>query len=267
MPFKISMQKESREFLRVYPEGTEVDYCMVFQPVGSLSLPEEGHWENDRLYVEDEKQQAIYHCPVRGLSPYACVIWPEGTEKKISCNYIRNRESYINYSHNLCDLIGLETFLLKQQGILLHASFIRWKGRGILFSAPSGTGKSTQAELWKMYEKAEIVNGDRAGIRRREQGWMAYGLPLAGSSCIYRNESAPLSGIVVLRQASENRIRRLAPAEAFRCLYPETTVHQWNRQWVEKVSGLLFQLIGETPIWLLECRPDAESVKLLKNTI
>ena len=150
---------------------------------------------------------------------------------------------------------------------MLHAAFIRWQEKGILFTAPSGTGKSTQADLWEKYEGAEILNGDRAGLRCIEGCWTAFGLPLAGSSYIYRNESAPADTIVVLRQSPENRIRRLGPAEAFRYLYPEVTVHQWHRPWVEKASSMLLDLISHVPVWLLECRPDQGAVRLLKETI
>lgn len=70
------------------------------------------------------------------------------------------------FSRNICDLLGLERLLLSRQGLLLHASFIRWQDRGILFSAPSGTGKSTQADLWVRHRGAEVINGDRAALRR-----------------------------------------------------------------------------------------------------
>ena len=59
------------------------------------------------------------------------------------------------------------------------ASFIRWQGRGILFSAPSGTGKSTQANLWVQHQGAEVINGDRAALRQVGGRWQAFGLPYA----------------------------------------------------------------------------------------
>lgn len=269
VPFRISMQRESEEFLDIAPENNvREDIKMIFRPVDALPiLLKKGHWENDRLYIENEDGQKIYHCPTRNSSSYACVTWPEKAGKTVWCEYVRGMESYMNYSHNLCDLLGLETLLLKESGLLLHSSFIRWRGKGILFSAPSGTGKSTQAELWARYEGAEILNGDRAGLRQIGGEWTAFGLPLAGSSFIYRNESALLEGIIVLRQAGINRIRRLKPVEAFRYLYPETTVHQWHRSSAEKAVSLLMNLISQVPVFLLECRPDEEAVRLLKETI
>ena len=51
----------------------------------------------------------------------------------------------------------MKKILLKYNGIILHSSFINFENKAILFSAPSGTGKSTQADLWKKYKNAEIT--------------------------------------------------------------------------------------------------------------
>lgn len=245
-----------------------VDLDFVFQPIETPPvMPEEGYWEINRFYAVEMGLRRVYHCPTRTLPPYACVTWLEGNPKTVRCDYVQGMESYMNYSHNICDLLGLETLLLEYEGLLLHASFIRWQGKGILFSAPSGTGKSTQADLWEKYESAEILNGDRAGLRCLDGRWTAFGLPLAGSSCIYRNENAPVEAVIALRQGKENRIRRLGPAEAFRFLYPEITVHHWDKGFVEKASGLLLKLLQEVPVYLLECRPDKEAVRLLRDTV
>lgn len=268
IPFSIQIKTESLEFLRPHPMECAADLQFIFRPIGAWSvMPEEGHWEINRFYTAFPGMQCIYHCPTRTNPPYACVTWREGSPKTVRCDYVQGMESYMNYSHNLCDLLGLETLLLEYEGLLLHASFIRWQGKGILFSAPSGTGKSTQADLWVKYENAEILNGDRAGLRRLDGRWTSFGLPLAGSSCIYRNENAPVEAVIALRQGKENRIRRLGPAEAFRFLYPEITVHQWDKQFVEKTSGLLLELLQDVPVYLLECRPDREAVQLLRETV
>lgn len=271
IPFAIHMQKESVEFLKHADEHTGCDMRLCFRAVDGFEEWKtqlgKGHWTNDRLYIETDREQKVYYCPVRGSHPYACVTWPADGGDLLCCEYISGAEKYMNYSHNLCDLLGLETFLLRFGGLLLHASFIRWNGKGILFSAPSGTGKSTQADLWVHYEQAELLNGDRAGLRQIGGKWTAFGLPLAGSSQVYKNESVSLTGVIVLRRGIENRIRRLKGVEAFRYLYPETTVHQWHRASAERAASLLMRLVSEVPVHLLECRPDEGAVRLVKETI
>ena len=53
---------------------------------------------------------------------------------------------------NIWNYLAFENVLINHTGFILHSSFISWQNNGILFTAPSGTGKSTQADLWKKYE-------------------------------------------------------------------------------------------------------------------
>lgn len=272
IPFPVHICRESEEFVCDAEDNKSNDLTVSFQPVECLETPENGGvWDIDRYHIQRNKTWKIYYCPAPHHKPYACVIWDNNERKVIQCRYLRGKEYYLNYSRNLCDIIALDSLLLSHHGLLLHASFIRWHNQGILFSAPSGTGKSTQADLWVRYEEAEIINGDRAGLRRITEGnetiWRAYGLPYAGSSGIYRNESAPVTAVIALRQAKENRIRRLGMTEAVRYLLPEITVHRWDREFTEQVMNLLLELLASVPVYLLECLPDKGAVRLVKHTI
>ena len=96
---------------------------------------------------------------------------------------------------------------------------------------------------------------------------MAYGLPFAGSSRIYRNEAAPIAAIIALRQASENCVRQMSVSEAWRYLYPQLTFHHWVSRDVEKAIDLLGKLLAEVPVYLLECRPDRGAVQVVENIV
>jgi hypothetical protein len=170
-------------------------------------------------------------------------------------------------SSYLLNMLGLEKLLLCHRALILHASFIRWQGQGILFSAPSGTGKSTQASLWETHMGAKILNGDRAGIRYADGAWRAYGLPYAGSSRIFQNGSAPIRAIVVLKQGQENRIRPMGPMEALRALLPEFSAHRWDLAFMDKLLNVAAGLLRDVPVYCLECRPDSEAVQLLHDTL
>src|SRR5699024_19054 len=130
--------------------------------------------------VQTPRDCRVYHSAVPRGTPYACVLWPKTGASQVQCLYLAEKADHLAFSRNICDLLGLERLLLSRQGLLLHASFIRWQARGILFSAPSGTGKSTQADLWVRHRGAEVINGDRAALRRSAGRWRAYGLPYAG---------------------------------------------------------------------------------------
>lgn len=168
---------------------------------------------------------------------------------------------------NLMNYLAFEDVLINHQGFILHSSFISWQNNGILFTAPSGTGKSTQADLWKKYEDADIYNGDRTIIRKIEGKYYGFGSPYAGSSGIYRNESAPIKAIVVIEQGPDNVIRRLHGREAFLPLFRETLMNTWNKEYMEKMTDLLMDVACQIPVYHLSCRPDQGAVNTVKNEI
>ena len=166
---------------------------------------------------------------------------------------------------NIWNYLAFEDVLINHQGFILHSSFISWQNNGILFTAPSGTGKSTQADLWKKYEDADIYNGDRTIIRKIDGKYYGFGSPYAGSSGIYRNESAPIKAIVVIEQGPDNVIRRLHGREAFLPLFRETLMNTWNKEYMEKMTDLLMDVACQIPVYHLSCRPDQGAVNTVKE--
>ena len=141
LPFRLTITEESQAFLRELGEPAS-GFQVHFLPVPALDPPEpDGHWEVCQYHMETASERRVYHCPTPQAPPYACMIWQKIPGNQAQCQYLAGKEEYLAYSRNICDLIGLEALLHQNQGLLLHASFIRWQGSGILFSAPSGTGK------------------------------------------------------------------------------------------------------------------------------
>lgn len=161
--------------------------------------------------------------------------------------------------------LAFENLLLGHDGIFLHASIVSYQGQGILFSAASGVGKSTQADLWKRYMQAEIINGDRAAVRKKDGIFWAFGSPMAGSSGIYKNTGAKIKALIILEQADKNVIRRMGAGEAFVHIYRETLVNVWDHEFVEKTVDLIREMVETVPVYLLSCRPDREAVELVKQ--
>lgn len=239
-----------------------VDLTIRIRRVGSLPpLPEGGIRDNGRCLLGN----TVFHCNGQNKPPYAMVTYLPSRD--IQIDYLPQQGVDLTKTAGLISTLGLETLLLGFDALILHSSFISWEGTGILFSAPSGTGKSTQAGLWQKHAGADILNGDRACIRRTAEGWRAYGMPYAGSSDIFRNESVPLGAIVILRQAPENRIRRVGPREAFGSLMPEFSIHRWDAEFMNRALDLVSELLGRIPVYLLECLPDADAVRVLQTKL
>lgn len=194
------------------------------------------------------------------------LIYSEEKNKMI-IQYPMQKDVFLFEHFNIWNYMAFENPLLYYQAFILHSSFISWQNNGILFTAPSGTGKSTQADLWKKYEDADIYNGDRTIIRKIDGKYYGFGSPYAGSSGIYRNEAAPIKAIVVIEQGPDNVIRRLHGREAFLPLFRETLMNTWNKEYMEKMTDLLMDAACQIPVYHLSCRPDQDAVNTVKNEI
>ena len=229
------------------------------------NLEEGGIWQGSNYYVYHGTELRVFHMNEVSNQPFSITCFQEDGNELLL--YLKEYEHYFAGISGIFNKIGVEQLLLQQERLLLHASFIKYKGNGILFSGPSGIGKSTQAELWKRTRGAKIINGDRVAVGFSNEAWTAWGIPYAGTSGICNNEDAPLGAIVVLRQAKENRIRQLRSVEAIQYLYPEVTIHQWDAKFVEKITELLAKLISSVPVFLLECLPDENAVATLQEQL
>lgn len=158
-----------------------------------------------------------------------------------------------------------EHLIVQSGGVLLHASFIRVGDRAILFTAPSGTGKSTQAELWCRYMGAELINGDRVAVMCRSDGIFACGIPFAGSSGVSQYAKLPLAAIVYLSQAEENTVESLAGLIAFRKIWEGCSVHTWDREDLSMASKTVLEVLEQVPVFYLRCRPDEKAVNVLHS--
>lgn len=150
--------------------------------------------------------------------------------------------------------------------LLVHASFVKHQDKGVVFTGYSGVGKTTQAELWAKSLGAQIVNGDKVFVREADGVFNAYGLPWKGSSEYCVNTKSQLNAVVVLRQSDTNRITQLKN-EAAEFFMPHIFFPHWDKSCLGNSLDVFDKLLRNTPVWLLECRPDEDAVKLTYNTI
>lgn len=150
------------------------------------------------------------------------------------------------------------------EGFRLHASAVVLDGKAYLFSAPSGTGKSTHTSLWLEYfgmERSHIINDDTPIIRCVGNRYIVYGSPWSGSSNINRNDSAPLQGIAFIERSQNNWIHPLSEEEAVFCL-----LNQARRTAVptrlNTMLSLLGELIKKVPIYRMGCTRGHSAVSM-----
>ena len=168
---------------------------------------------------------------------------------------------------NALEESGIFRMLAEHGGVVLHSSYIiTQRGEALLFSAPSGTGKSTQAELWRSYAGAKVINGDRALVKA-ENGVTANGILFSGTSGISENVTAPLRAIVLLRQSEKNEIRSVSGKEAFMRLLPQCSYYPDEEENLRIVTGILAEIISAVPVYDFGCVPDESAVSALSEVL
>lgn len=167
----------------------------------------------------------------------------------------RDMAEYLATGHRFCALLPLF------RGFMLHSSAVVCGNKAYLFSAPSGTGKSTHTQKWVRLFGAEYLNDDKPVLRLMGGRWMAYGTPWSGKHDISSPRGVELGGIAVLTRGEENGITRLSPAEALPYIMSQTIFRQ-SRQRMDMQLALLDDLLGRVPVWLLTCRNDDDAAIL-----
>lgn len=262
VPFEITVSENLRPFLCLGHE--ETDCTIVLRPSAHLPVfSDDGVWHGLEYYDCHQGILRTFHCNAPRTEAFA--VTQHFENGNIEILVLPDYLSYFAGTAGIFNRIGMETLLLQHNSLLLHASLIKYKGKTLAFAGPSGVGKSTQADIWHRFLGAEIINGDRAALRKADDGWYAYGCPYAGTSGIYKNDCGPLTAIILLEQAEENNLRRLTEAEAFRRIYQELSVHHWQRHFVAKATDLCLQLLAQTPVYLLKCRPEESAAELVKK--
>lgn len=167
----------------------------------------------------------------------------------------------------MLESMAAEHLIAQNHGFIFHCSYIARDGEAILFTAPSETGKSTQAELWKDLRGAEIINGDRAAIRLADGQLLAEGIPFAGSSEYCKNRSLPIRAIVYLGQAPKTTIRKMRGYEAFSKIWEGVSVNTWDKEDMEIVSAVVQKVAAEIPVYHMPCTPDESAVIALEEAL
>lgn len=150
---------------------------------------------------------------------------------------------------------------LIDKGILLfHGSVIAVDGVAYLFTAKSGTGKSTHTRLWREHfgERAVMINDDKPLLKITDRGVTVYGTPYDGKHRISTNTSAPLKAICMLCRGEENQIRQVTKSEAYPMLLQQTH-RPMNGAKMQAVFTLLDKMCEHLKIYHLDCNMDPDA--------
>ncbi len=151
--------------------------------------------------------------------------------------------------------------IIRRGGFFLHCSCVKYHGKAIIFTAPSGTGKSTHAALWMRHfgDEVEMINDDKPLVREQEDGFVIYGTPWRGKHGRGINTSAPIGAIFFLEQAPENAVKKLDGITALTLLMQQTVIPS-GRDDTSALLDMLGRLIEHIPMFRLSCNISDEAV-------
>lgn len=158
--------------------------------------------------------------------------------------------------------------ILDFDGILLHSSAISVDNKAYLFTANSGTGKSTHCSLWMKHfsDRAVMINDDKPVIRIIDNEIFACGTPFSGKHDINKNILVPLQSICCINQGKVNTIEQIDNHEALVTLLPQTL--RINRK--EKMSSLfevLDKVLTNVKVYKLFCDISEQAVETSYNAM
>ena len=152
--------------------------------------------------------------------------------------------------------------IIRHGRFFLHASAIVCEGEAYLFSAPSGTGKSTHTALWrKRFPESYILNDDKPVIWPREKEITVWGTPFAGKTNLQVNCEVPLKGICFLKQGRENQIQPVTEERALALMLNNT----WRPKDKDRMGLLLDmmeQIVTRINIYEMSCTRDLEAAEI-----
>ena len=159
-------------------------------------------------------------------------------------------------------------YIIDKGGFFLHCSCLKYKDEAIIFTAPSGTGKSTHSALWRRHfgDDVVMINDDKPLVREKDGRFYIYGTPWNGKHSIGNNTSAPIKAIVFLQQAPENKAEPISPIDAMALLLQQTVLPS-DKAELSKLLDMLGRLVENIPMYRLGCTISDEAVTTIYQEI
>lgn len=184
-------------------------------------------------------------------------------------DYIRRNEKPIifpnEYLETLAVLRKIINNLIDENTILFHGSAIAIEDMAYLFTAVSGTGKSTHTRLWREnLENTIMINDDKPFIKITDDKITIYGTPWMGKHNLGANVKFPLKAICYINRGEENIIKKVNKEEIYSVLFQQTQ-KPTDKIYMIKLLELVEKLADNCEKYILHCNISADAVKVSYN--
>lgn len=168
-----------------------------------------------------------------------------------------------SYLETLAVYRKIADVLIFQDILLFHGSAIAVDGQGYLFTAASGTGKSTHTRLWRncFGQRAVMINDDKPLLRITPQGVWVCGTPWDGKHHLSSNAMVPLKGLCILERGGEDRIVPIPASEAMAMVLQQSHRPE-NPAALGQYLAVVEKLLGSVPFYRLQCTPTLHAAQV-----
>jgi hypothetical protein len=197
------------------------------------------------------------------ISPDDIVYEREKSAREDETEGIAIRYFSDEYLETLAVYRKMAAELLDHHTLLFHGSAIAVDGKGYLFTAKSGTGKSTHTRLWREYfqERSIMINDDKPLLKITDSGVLVYGTPWDGKHRLSSNISVPLKAICVLERDTTNHIESISAREALPMLLQQS-YRPKNPEKLMKTLSLVDRLRENVKLYRLGCTMDPTAAQV-----
>lgn len=203
------------------------------------------------------------------ISPEDIDVEAESSRKSREYEGLPPFEFSAAYLETLAVYRKMATLLIADGVLLFHGSVVSVDGQAYIFTAKSGTGKSTHVSFWRQLfgDRAVMVNDDKPLIRLTDDGRaIAYGTPWDGKHHLSNNIAVPVKAICWLTRDVENHIHQISPKEACMTLL-EQTFRPDEPLLVAKMLGVLNSLTKAVKFFKLGCNLDPSAAQVAYNAM
>ena len=228
--------------------GIYIEICSIYNEVYHLCSGYLTNCISPDFRVVISQKDIAFECT-------KCVREAEGKH----LNPIRYPDSYLEtlavYRKIAVRMLAYDTFLM-------HGSVVAVGGEAFMFTAPSGTGKTTHTRLWlENIPGSYVLNGDKPLIRVKEGFCEACGTPWSGKECMNANEVVPLRAICLLERGPVNSIEEITFLSAYPHLFRQTYLPT-ETDAVRKTMELVRQTGENVRLYHLSCNISPEAALL-----
>lgn len=241
--------------IRIGENPPAVSYPVAYQAKDIVVFAKPDGLEARLLYMPDSRICYAYY--------------EESNEKEINIYVNGAYRNHLKIDTIFISLLALERHESRRGAFILHCAYMDFDGKAILFSGPSGIGKSTHSGLWcdEYPGRACVLNGDKCLLTLEAGKIFANGWPVCGSSGICRNEKREVAAIILLQQAAANRFTEEKPMRNFKQVLAQVTVNYWNNRYTDSAMDFIETLLRQVGCATYACNISREAVVTLYNEL